>query len=152
MWFYFAINIGALISTFTLPLVTKHLANTQHAYAIAFQFPAWLMVAALSWSLQPASRFYAEEQSPTINRRPKSGQSDWRTLLKLGGVFGLIFFFWVGYEFNDNIWIYFIRDYVNLNVDFRLDWPGRPDVEPAQLQVGQSRVRDDLRPAVCLAL
>src|SRR5438309_9799804 len=42
MWFYFAINVGALISTFALPYV-----RIWSGYAVAFQFPAWLMVASL---------------------------------------------------------------------------------------------------------
>jgi proton-dependent oligopeptide transporter, POT family len=50
-------------------------------------------------------------------------------------VFGLIFFFWVGYEFNDNIWIYFIRDYVNLDVDLSAIGLPKGGLQPEQLQV-----------------
>jgi POT family proton-dependent oligopeptide transporter len=116
LWFYFAINVGALISTFTLPLVTKHYGGDQHAYAIAFQVPAWLMVAALI-VFASGKPHYAVESLVYKKPTPEERKERWRTLARLAGVFGLIFFFWVGYEFNDNIWIYFIRDYVNLDVD-----------------------------------
>src|SRR5947209_1458780 len=72
-WFYFSINIGALISTFFLPQVRDHYIRShlspevlasaeaagqsltsvapqeilQAAYAVAFAFPAWLMVLSL---------------------------------------------------------------------------------------------------------
>jgi proton-dependent oligopeptide transporter, POT family len=133
LWFYFAINIGALVSTFALPLVTQHYGNTQHAYAIAFQFPAWLMVAALV-VFASGKRFYGVEQYTYRKPTPAERVERRATLLKLLGVFALIFFFWLGYEFNDNIWIFFTRDYVDLNVDLR--WIGLGDhVELAQLQV-----------------
>src|SRR3954462_3451228 len=40
-WFYFSINIGAFLSQATLPTLRDHFG-----YAVAFQFPAWLMMAA----------------------------------------------------------------------------------------------------------
>src|SRR5437588_395771 len=41
-WFYFSINVGALISMLAMPVL-----RTSFGYAIAFQFPAWLMVLSL---------------------------------------------------------------------------------------------------------
>src|SRR5215213_5644730 len=38
-WFYFSVNVGAVISTFALPLI-----RDSFSYRAAFQFPAWLMV------------------------------------------------------------------------------------------------------------
>src|SRR5947209_11765564 len=49
-WFYFAINIGAVLSQFTLPMVRDHYGERfglPTGYRIAFQVPAWLMVGAL---------------------------------------------------------------------------------------------------------
>jgi dipeptide/tripeptide permease len=40
---------------------------------------------------------------------------------RLFGVFGLIIFFWVAYELNDNIWVFFARDYVNCSVPVLTD-------------------------------
>jgi dipeptide/tripeptide permease len=126
LWFYFAINIGALISTFALPLVTKRYGDDQHAYAIAFQVPAWLMVAALV-VFAAGKPFYGVEQREYHKPTPEERQQRRATLMKLAGVFGLILFFWMGYEFNDNIWIFFTRDYVDLNVD--LSWIHLPNLE-----------------------
>jgi dipeptide/tripeptide permease len=125
LWFYFAINIGALISTFALPEVTKHYGKDQHAYAIAFQIPAWLMVASLL-VFAAGKPFYGVEKREYRKPTPAERKERFDTLMKLLGVFGLIFFFWVGYEFNDNIWIYFIRDYVNLDID--LSWIHLPNL------------------------
>jgi dipeptide/tripeptide permease len=131
LWFYFAINIGALISTFALPLVTEKYGGTQHAYAIAFQVPAWLMVAALV-VFAAGKPFYGVEKREYRKPTPEEREQRRDTLLKLLSVFALIFFFWMGYEFNDNIWIYFTRDYVDLNVDLR--WIHLPNLSSIGLR------------------
>jgi POT family proton-dependent oligopeptide transporter len=120
LWFYFAINVGSLISTFALPALRDHyagpnpdVAHLQHAYAIAFQFPAWLMVAALI-VFAAGKPFYAKETRSRRKPTPEERHERWTTLGKLAGIFTLIIFFWVPYEHNDTIWVYFIRDYVNL--------------------------------------
>jgi dipeptide/tripeptide permease len=120
LWFYFSINIGSLISTFALPYLRDRWAGPnpthdqlQHAYAIAFQFPAWLMVAALGF-FAAGKPFYAKETRSRRAATPEEKKERWATLGKLGGVFALITFFWVPYEHNDTIWVWFIRDYVNL--------------------------------------
>ena len=63
LWFYFAINVGAFISILTLPVL-----RNRYGYAVAFQFPAWLMVVSLV-IFASGKRFYAVE---TIDRRPKT--------------------------------------------------------------------------------
>ena len=45
LWFYFSINVGALLSQLAMPYLRDH-----YGYAIAFQFPAWLMLARSSWT------------------------------------------------------------------------------------------------------
>jgi POT family proton-dependent oligopeptide transporter len=115
LWFYFAINIGAVISTFALPLVATRYGDTQHAYAIAFQVPAWLMVGALL-VFAAGKPHYAKETLVYHEPTPEERRERWRTLMSLAGVFGLILFFWIPYEFNDNIWVFFTGDYVNLDV------------------------------------
>lgn len=116
LWFYFSINIGSTISMFALPLIVDHYGSTQHAYAIAFQVPAWLMVGALL-VFAAGKPHYGKDtrsyQKPTAEEKLQRRQ----TLMNLAGVFGLILFFWVPYEFNDNIWMYFSRDYVNRDIN-----------------------------------
>src|SRR5580692_1793233 len=63
LWFYFSINVGAVISTFALPWL-----RTRYGYSTAFQFPAWLMVASL-FIFACGKKFYAVE---TLDRRRKT--------------------------------------------------------------------------------
>jgi POT family proton-dependent oligopeptide transporter len=123
LWFYFSINIGALISQLAMPVL-----RTNYGYAIAFQFPAWLMVASLA-IFAAGKRHYAKE---TIQHRPLTPEErklQWQTLRRLFGIFALVVLFWTGYEHNDTLWIFFIRDYVNLHV------PGLSEpIDPDQLQ------------------
>jgi proton-dependent oligopeptide transporter, POT family len=156
LWFYFAINIGALISTFALPMVRdsymyNHLTPEarvevdalakegkevdvskfasdevkQEAYAFAFQFPAWLMVAALI-VFAAGKRTYALDMPERHELTPEERRLQWQTLWRLFGIFALVVLFWVGYEHNDNLWVSFIQDYVNLRVPFT-DWSVPPD-------------------------
>jgi dipeptide/tripeptide permease len=120
LWFYFAINVGSLISTFALPALRDHYAgpnpdksHLQHAYAIAFQFPAWVMVVSLI-VFAVGKPFYAKEKRVRRKATPEERAERWTTLGKLGGIFAMIVFFWVPYENNDTLWVYFIRDYVHL--------------------------------------
>lgn len=120
LWFYFAINVGSLISTFALPALRDHYAGLhpdkaqlQHAYAIAFQFPAWVMAASLI-IFAAGKPFYAKEKIVKRQLSPEERAERWKTLGKLAGIFAMIIFFWVPYENNDTLWVYFIRDYVNL--------------------------------------
>lgn len=112
LWFYFSINIGALISTLTLPFMRDKLG-----YAIAFQFPAWLMVASLA-AFASGKPYYAKEtlnyQPPT----PEERRERTATLGRLFGIFALVVLFFVPYEHNDGVWVFFIRDYVNLKLPF----------------------------------
>ena len=43
---------------------------------------------------------------------PEEAQERWQVLGRLFGVFGLIVFFWVAYEQNDNLWTLFARDHI----------------------------------------
>jgi len=123
MWYYLAINIGALLATLALPELNRRLG-----FAAAFQFPTWLMVLALI-IFAAGKRHYAVE---TIDRTPPSDEerhARWETLRRLYGIFGLMIFFWVGYEQSDNMWVYFVRDYVELRVPLLTN-----PVPPEQLQ------------------
>ena len=158
LWFYFAINVGALLSQLAMPelrsyYIRNHLAPevqsqadiaeangediskfatdevVQSAYAFAFLFPAWLMVVALI-VFAAGKRFYAlETPGKRQDTTPEQRKLQWQTLRRLFSIFALVVLFWVGYEHNDTLWIAFIRDYVNLQI------PGRTTpISPDQLQ------------------
>jgi POT family proton-dependent oligopeptide transporter len=60
-------------------------------------------------------RYYATE---TIGPRPAVGPMERaeqrRVLVSLFGIFGLMVCFWVAYEHNDNLWVFFARDHMDL--------------------------------------
>jgi len=144
LWFYFAINVGALASQLFLPEIRQRymlanlgpveLAQAQEllkegkditpvvpedivktAYGVAFQFPAWLMVGSLA-IFAAGKRFYAVEKLEYQPLTPAERRLQWQTLIRLFGIFGLVVLFWFGYEHNDTLWVAFIGDYVDLNV------------------------------------
>jgi dipeptide/tripeptide permease len=110
LWFYFAINVGALLSTLALPYL-----RDRYGYAVAFQFPAWLMVVSLV-IFAAGKPHYASEPAARAPLTQAERRERWQTLRRLLGVFGLMVFFWVAYEQNDSIWVFFARDYVDLSV------------------------------------
>lgn len=126
MWFYLSINVGSLLSMFAIPMI-----RDRYGYAIAFQFPAWLMV--LSLLVFAAGKRHYGVETPGRGEgaalSPEQRRERWRTMWRLFGVFGLFVFFWVGYEHSDSLWVFFARDYVNLNVP----WFPRP-LAPEQPQ------------------
>jgi dipeptide/tripeptide permease len=121
LWFYFSINVGAMISMYALPEIRKYMVETYHdlglAYKVAFQFPAWLMVLALG-IFAAGKRHYAVE---AIQRKttltPEERRQRWETLAALFGLFALLVFFWMAYEQNDNLWTFFARDHVDRVLD-----------------------------------
>jgi len=160
-YFYFAINVGALISMAAVPFI-----RDKSGYAIAFQFPAWLMVGALA-IFAAGKPFYAKGVRGRVKTAAQRQEENatlalffailcglagpllvkefvsretyvisqialavasiallilaWRlfspemraTLARLFGVFGLISLWWVAYEHNDSIWVFFARDYMS---------------------------------------
>lgn len=155
MWFYFAINVGAVISQFAMPEIRQQyilshitpelrdqvrqmLARGENiteavprqiiadAYALAFQFPAWLMVVSLI-IFAAGKKFYAiEVKTDHHELTPEERRLQWQTLWRLFGIFALVVLFWTGYEHNDSLWTAFNRDYVDMRVPFRSD-PISPD-------------------------
>lgn len=110
LWFYFSINIGSLLSVLAVPII-----RNKYGYATAFQFPAWIMLAALI-VFASGKPFYAPDPVLRTELTPEERRERWQTLGRLLGIFGLFVFFFVGYEHADSIWVFFTRDYVNLRV------------------------------------
>jgi POT family proton-dependent oligopeptide transporter len=122
-WFYLSINIGALISMFTMPVLRDN-----YGYAIAFQFPAWLMVISLG-IFAAGKRHYAVETIQRHEPSPEEKKLQWQALWRLFGIFGLVVVFWAGYEQNDTLWVFFTRDYVDLHIPIQ-----DKTIAPDQLQ------------------
>jgi dipeptide/tripeptide permease len=121
MWFYFSINIGAMISLFAMPEIREWVkgssGNLTLAYQVAFLFPAVFMIGALI-AFAAGKKHYAVEVIDRSKRTtPEERAEQWRTLASLFGIFGLMIFFWVAYEQNDNLWVFFARDHMDRTLD-----------------------------------
>jgi dipeptide/tripeptide permease len=144
LWFYFAINVGALLSQLAMPEIRQRYILThlepsvlvqaetmlaegkditpivpdqilKDAYGVAFMFPAFLMVISLT-IFALGKRYYAVEKREHHVLTPEERRLKRQTLIRLFGIFGLVILFWFGYEHNDTLWIAFISDYVDLQV------------------------------------
>ncbi len=108
--FYFSINIGAAISQFAMPPI-----RTAHGYAIAFMFPAVLMVVAFL-IFAAGKRYYAIE---TISRQPRTPEESAERLRVLGRIFGLfvlVMFFWAVFDQASSTWIFFTEACMNRHI------------------------------------
>jgi POT family proton-dependent oligopeptide transporter len=162
MWFYFSINIGALLSQFGLPIVRQnYILNhvtpevrveleqamkegknilelappdvRQDAFAFAFTVPAWLMVGSLA-AFAAGKPFYSKRRRQHVELSPEERRLQRQTLGRLFGIFGLVVLFWVGYEHNDTLWVDFIEKHVNLKL---------PDWKPLTSLLGGDTVAPD---------
>lgn len=77
--------------------------------------PAWLMVAALI-VFAGGKRFYAVEKVIDRDSRPDEHPASRGSLARLYAMFAFMVFFWIAYEHNDSMWVFFARDYVNRSV------------------------------------
>ena len=114
--FYGAINIGAALSSLTMPWIRTH-----YGYAIAFLFPAALMV--LSFAVFAAGKpFYARE---TVAYKPKTAEEwavGWAVLTRLLGLFVLVMFFWAVFDQASTTWIFFGQTFMDCRLfGFRVD-------------------------------
>ncbi len=107
--FYWAINLGAAISSFAMPII-----RTRANYAIAFLFPAGLM--AISFAIfAVGKRFYAVE---TLTKREKTAeerQEERAVIWRISGLFAVVTFFWSIFDQAASTWTLFARDYLDLH-------------------------------------
>ncbi len=109
---WFTTNAGVREQISKEEVEALKLAANRYAYPLAFQVPAWLMVAALG-AFALGKPFYAVEQvgrDQSVSEEERAQR--WQVLMRLFGVFGLIVFFWVAYEQNDNLWTLFAKDHI----------------------------------------
>jgi dipeptide/tripeptide permease len=108
--FYWAINVGAAMSSFAMPLL-----RSSYGYKVAFLFPAGLMV--LSFAVFAAGKnFYAAE---VIERKVLTDEERGLRRVVLGRIFGLfliVTFFWSIFDQAASTWTLFARDYLDLRL------------------------------------
>lgn len=106
--FYWAINVGSLISKLIMPRLRDYRGPNQ-----AFILPTVLMTVALT-IFALGKRFYAVD-IPTRKAplTPEEKQQRWFVFFRLLGVFALIIVFWSIYFQKDNVWVLFVRDKID---------------------------------------
>ena len=113
-WFYMAINIGATITTFSLPFVRDH-----YGYSVAFMAPTILMIVSLG-IFYLGKKHYPKEDVRQQQHEPRTREQkreDRAVLVRLSGLFLLIVFFWSIFDQSYSTWTLFARDYMILDVD-----------------------------------
>lgn len=107
--FYWAINLGAAISSFAMPII-----RTRANYAIAFLFPAGLM--AISFTIFAAGkRFYAVETLAKREKTAEERQEERAVIWRISGLFAVVTFFWSIFDQAASTWTLFARDYLDLH-------------------------------------
>ena len=113
-FFYAAVNVGAALSSFTLPLIV----NAQDGrYGLALMIPAVLMAVAFG-AFAFGKRWYPREDVRAA-RPPKTREqreAERRTLVRIAGVFAAIAVFWLIYDQNADTWIYFAQSHTDLHL------------------------------------
>jgi solute carrier family 15 (oligopeptide transporter), member 1 len=113
--FYMAINIGAFISQFSMPIIKRN-----YSYQAAFAFPTILMAIALFF-FAIGKKHYAVEKIERRKLTKEDWIERWRVVKLVGGMFLLCSCFWAIFDQSASTWIFFGRDYMtNVNV-FGLD-------------------------------
>jgi len=110
-YYYAAINIGAVLTTFTLPWV-----RIRWGYGPALMVPAILMAVAFAVFAAGKGYYPREEVRKRPKKTPEQRAAEWATLRRLGGVFALIAVFWFVYDQNATTWMYFARDHLDLTL------------------------------------
>jgi proton-dependent oligopeptide transporter, POT family len=119
---------------FALPKIAKEWKTVTQAVAIAFTLIAVVALIARS-VLVAGRRTFAVETYDSRELTPRQQRLNLKTLAYLLSIFGLVVFFWFGYEHNDSLWIGFTRDYVDLRAPAVVHYlTGKDTIAPDQLQ------------------
>ncbi len=116
--FYGAINIGAAISSFAMPVLRSH-----YGYQIAFLFPAALMVMSLGF-FAAGKPFYAAETISRVKLSPEDRRQRLLVLRRIFGLFIVVTFFWSVFDQSATTWTLFARDHLDLRL---FGWTLTPD-------------------------
>ena len=129
--YYGSINIGAALSSFCVPAIRNHYGGDDRAYAIAFLFPAALMILAfIVFAL--GKPFYATETIRRVRLTPAERHARMVVLRRLFGLFFVVTIFWSIFDQSGSTWILFARDHLRLGV--RVPLLGECRLSPDQLQ------------------
>jgi POT family proton-dependent oligopeptide transporter len=105
-----AINIGAAISYAVLPGIRDN-----YSYQVAFICPAALMT--ISFLIFAAGKpFYAVEKIERRKSTAEESREKLATLMRVGGVFLVVTFFWAVFDQSHTTWVYFARDFTDLKL------------------------------------
>ena len=106
-WFYFAINVGALVSQTAMPMLRQ-----KYGYQVAFLFPAFLMILALSM-FALGKPFYAKEVIVRRETTPEERKGKMKILGRILGLFVVVMFFWGVFDQTASVWVFFCNTYMN---------------------------------------
>ncbi len=113
--FYGAINVGSALSSLAVPAIRNYFGSDSRAYAIAFLFPAALMV--FSFLVFVIGKpFYAKETTAWTPPTPQQRRERWVILRRLLGLFLVVTVFWSIFNQSASTWIFFARDYLRLEL------------------------------------
>jgi POT family proton-dependent oligopeptide transporter len=102
--FYFSINVGAALASFSMPLL-----RDAHGYAIAFLFPAGLMVLAFLIFAAGKPYYAVETVGQKLQMTPEQKAERRRVLGRVAGLFFLVMFFWAIFDQASTTWIFFAQ-------------------------------------------
>lgn len=108
-WFYLAINTGAFLSMFGMPILRK-----EFGYKAAFILPAVLMSIAL-FIFAIGKKYYAVETIGKAAARndEEDATSKANVLKKIGALFTLVIGFWAIFDQSASTWIFFADTYMD---------------------------------------
>jgi len=110
-WFYLAINIGAFLSQFFVPII-----RDKQGYTVAFAFPAVLMAIALLVFAAGRKLYGVETVGIAKTQSPEERARDRSVLWKVVLLFLPVMFFWAIFDQNSATWVLFGHTYQQLKV------------------------------------
>ncbi len=119
-WFYLAINLGAVSTTFTLPFI-----RDKYGYSVAFMAPTILMAVSLGVFFI-GKKYYPKEDIKKMRQErkiPKLRAEERKIIWRILGLFSLIVFFWSIFDQSYSTWTLFARDYMQLKIPFGIEVP-----------------------------
>jgi dipeptide/tripeptide permease len=123
-----------IFDQFALPNIGSEWKRSVQAGAIGIILIAVGALVARS-VLVAGRRTFAVEKHDGRELTPGQQRLHLKTLAYLLAIFGLVIFFWLGYEHNDVLWISFTRDYADLRAPALVhSLTGKDTIAPDQLQ------------------